>query len=95
MLSYYDPEFIEKFLWESGFTNFAQNRNDTKYKSVNLATILKLYNIFTCSFMLFYFNFYFILFYVCRIMIFYSAYIYSANSIAKFRWESGFLRLGP
>ena len=25
-------------------------------------------------------------------MIFYSAYIYSANFIAKFRWESGFLR---
>ena len=38
--------------------------------------------------------FYFILFYFilsfCRIMIF-----YSANFIAKFHWESGFLRLGP
>ena len=31
----------------------------------------------------------------CRIVYFYSPYIYSANFIAKFRWESGFLRLGP
>ena len=27
-----------------------------------------------------------------RIMIYYSAYIYGANFIAKFRWKSGFLR---
>ena len=31
----------------------------------------------------------------CRIMIFYSPYIYSANFVAKFRWESGFLRGVP
>ena len=31
----------------------------------------------------------------CGIVIFYSPYIYSENFIAKFRWESGFLRLGP
>ena len=31
----------------------------------------------------------------CRIVICYSPYIYGANFIAKFRWESGFLRLGP
>ena len=30
-----------------------------------------------------------------RIMILYSAYIYGANVIAKFRWKSGFLQLGP
>ena len=30
-----------------------------------------------------------------RIVIFYSPYIYGANFIAKFGWESGFLRLGP
>ena len=30
-----------------------------------------------------------------RIMIFYSAYIYGANFIAKFLLESGFLLLGP
>ena len=27
----------------------------------------------------------------CRIVIFYVPYIYGANCIAKFRWESGFL----
>ena len=31
----------------------------------------------------------------CRIVNFYSPYIYGLNFIAKFRWESGFLRLGP
>ena len=41
-----------------------------------LATILKRYNI--------------ILF--CRITYFNSAYIYGSNFIAKFLWESGFLR---
>ena len=30
-----------------------------------------------------------------RIVIFYSPYIYGANFMAKFDWESGFLRLGP
>ena len=34
-------------------------------------------------------------FFVCRIVIFYSPYIYGANFIAKFGWESAFLRLGP
>ena len=30
-----------------------------------------------------------------RIVIVYSVYIYGVNFIAKFRWESGFLRLSP
>ena len=30
-----------------------------------------------------------------RIVIFYRPYIYGANFIAKFGWESDFLRLGP
>ena len=34
-------------------------------------------------------------FFFCRIVIFYSPYIYGANFVAKFGWESGFLRLGP
>ena len=33
-------------------------------------------------------------FFFCRIVIFYDPYIYGANFIAKFRWESGFLRGG-
>ena len=37
-----------------------------------------------------YFQFFFF-----RIVIFYSPYIYGANFIAKFGWESGFLLLGP
>ena len=39
-----------------------------------------------------YFQFFFVL---VRIVIFYSPYIYGANFIAKFDWESGFLLLGP
>ena len=34
-------------------------------------------------------------FFFFRIVIFYSPYIYGANFIAKFGWESGFLWLGP
>ena len=34
-------------------------------------------------------------FFFCRIMIFYSPYIYGASFIAKFRWESGFLKGVP
>ena len=30
-----------------------------------------------------------------ELWLFYSPYIYGANFIAKFGWESGFLRLGP
>ena len=32
-------------------------------------------------------------FFFCKIVNFYSPYIYGANFIAKCRWESGFLRL--
>ena len=27
MFSYFEPNFIEKFLWESDFSNFGQNQN--------------------------------------------------------------------
>ena len=27
MFSYFEANFIEKFLWESGFSNFGQNEN--------------------------------------------------------------------
>ena len=27
MFSYFEPNFIEKFLWERGFPNFGQNQN--------------------------------------------------------------------
>ena len=30
IFSYFESHFIEKFLWESGFSNFDQNRNDAK-----------------------------------------------------------------
>ena len=48
---------------------------------VFLAAILKRYNIS---------NFFFL-----QNCDFFSPYIYGANFIAKFGWESGFLRLGP
>ena len=34
-------------------------------------------------------------FFFCKIVIFYSPYVYGTNFIAKFGWKSGFLRLGP
>ena len=33
MFSYFEPNFIEKFLWESGFSKFGQNRNDARNKN--------------------------------------------------------------
>ena len=76
MLSYYEPNFFEKFLWESVFQILAKIEM-TQNKNL----------LFGCRFeMIQHFKI------ICRIMIFYSAYTYGANFIAKFRWESGFLR---
>ena len=80
MFSYFEPNFLEKFFWESGFSNFGQNRIDTKQKSVILPPFWN-----GTTFLIFF----------SRIVIFYSPYTYGTNFIAKFRWESGFLRLGP
>ena len=52
----------------------------TQNKIGYLAAILKRYNIFK---------------FFCRFVNFYSPYMYGAHFIAKFRWKSGFLRLGP
>ena len=49
MFSYFEPNFIEKFLWESVFSNFGQNRNDAKIKIGYLAAILKRYTILIFS----------------------------------------------
>ena len=46
MFSYFEPNFIEKFPLGSDFSNFGQNRNDAKSKSVYLAAILKRFDIF-------------------------------------------------
>ena len=78
MFSYFEPNFLEKFLWESSFSNFGQLR---EIKIGYLAAILQQYNILKFLF--------------CKTIIFCSAYTYGANFIAKFRWESSFLQLGP
>ena len=79
MFSYFEPNFFEKFLWESGFSNFGQNRKRRDIKIGCLAAILKRCNIFTNLFPELWF-------------LIYSAYIYGAYFIAKSRWESGFLK---
>ena len=89
MFSYFEPNFIEKFLWESGFSNFAkiemtQNKNRLlKY----LVAIFKWFNILFNFLFLFFFLILFLIFFLfsiylfiylcfCRIMIFYiHAYI--------------------
>ena len=81
MFSYFEPNFIEKFLWESGFPNFGQKSKWREIKIGYLAAILKRYKIFkiclqNCDF-----------FIVHTYMV--------PDFIAKFRWESSFLRLGP
>ena len=34
MISSYETNFVEKFLWEIGLSNFCRNQNDTKWKSI-------------------------------------------------------------
>ena len=84
MLMYYVLLLWAKFPWKiplgKWFFKFWPKSKWRKIKIGYLAAILKRYNIF---------NFF------SGIVIFYSPYIYGANFIAKFRWESGFLRLGP
>ena len=79
MFSYFEPNFIEKFLWKSGFANFGKNRNDAKIKIGYLAAILKRYNIFI---------------FFSELWFFYSPYIYGANFIAKFPWQKWFSTVG-
>ena len=77
MFSYFEPNFIENSFGKVTFQIFIQNQIKMTWnnKIGYLAAILKRYNI---SFF-------------PRIMFFDSEYIYGANFIAKFRWESGFL----
>ena len=76
-------KFHRKFLWESVFfSNFCQIKNKTKQQQQQqqiryLAAILKRYNIW--------------FFFLAELWFFFSAYIYGANFIAKFRWKSVFL----
>ena len=82
MFSYFEPNFIDKFLWKSGFfqilVKIEMTRNKIRLLGRHFETVQ-------------HFHFFFLY----RIVNFYSPYIYGANFIAKFRWESGFLRLGP
>ena len=69
MFFYFEPNFIEKFLWESGFSNFGKiemMRNKIRLFGRHFETVQ-------------HFHFF------SRIVIFYSPYIYGANFIAKFR----------
>ena len=81
MFSYFEPNFIEKFLWENAFSFFQifakieMTRNENRLFGRHFETTQ-------------YFPFFFFL----RIAIFYNPYIYGTNFIAKFRWESGFIR---
>ena len=77
MFPYFEPNFIEKFLWESGFQILAKiemTRNKNRLFVGHFETVQHFPRP------------------PPRIMDFGIAYIYGANFIAKFRWESGFLR---
>ena len=87
MFSYFEPNFIEKFLWESVFFFFffqilakiemTQNKNWLFGRHFETVQYFQ------------YFHFFF------RIVNLFSPYIYGANFIAKIPVENGFLRLGP
>ena len=102
MFSYFEPNIIEKFLWELIKVVFQILAEIVMMQISYLAAILKRYNIFNFFIFFFFFMYVFIYLFIylfffifCRIVILYSPYIYCANFIAKFGWESEFLRLGP
>ena len=39
MISYFEPNFIEKFHWESGFLNFAEIEMNISYLTAILKTV--------------------------------------------------------
>ena len=85
MFSYFKPNFIEKFLGKVFFQILAKiemMRNKNRLFGRHLEMVQ-------------HFHFFFFFFFFCRIVIFYSPYIYGGNFIAKFRWESGFLKGVP
>ena len=89
-----------KFHWKiplgKRFFKFWPKSKWREIKISYLGAILKQYNIFIFIYLFIYLfiYFYFILFFIffSELWFFYSAYIYGANVIAKFQWESGFLR---
>ena len=62
MFSYFEPNFFEKFFWESGFCKFWPKSKRREIKIGYLAAILIRYNILF-HFILFYFFFLFFKFY--------------------------------
>ena len=100
MFSYFEPNFIEKNPLGKGFLLFC-------FVFLFCFLFFVYFCLFVCLFVCFFqifsqnknwlFGRHFetvqrIFFFFSRIMNFYSAYIYGANFIAKFWWESGFLR---
>ena len=80
MFSYFELNFIEKFLWENVFqilSKIEMMRNKNRLFGRHFQTVQHFH------------------FFLQNSDFFYSPYIYGANFIAEFRWESGFLRLGP
>ena len=76
---YFEPNFIEKFFLEGGFSNFDQNRNDGNKNWLfgrHFETVL--------HFQFFFSELWFFIVHTCMVQ----------NFIAKFRWESGFLKGG-
>ena len=97
MFSYFEANFIEKFLWKVFFQILAQVEMTKKKSFFFFGCHYEKVQHFDLCFVLFFILFYFALF-VClfvvafsRILIFYSPYMYGANFIAKFRCKSGFL----
>ena len=98
MFSYFEPNFFEKFFWESGFCKFWPKSKRREMKIGYLAAILIRYNILFhfISFYLFFFNFLnFILFYFlffAELWFFYSAYIMVQIALQNSVGKKAFLR---
>ena len=81
MFSYFEPNFIEKFLWEKWFFQIMDKIKMTRNKNLLFGRHFE-----TVQHFLIFFS---------EIIIFDSSYTYGTYFIAKFLWESGFLHATP
>ena len=78
MLNNFEPNFVEKFLWEIGFSMFGHVtflRSEYSFFGRHFETVQS----FICF---------------CWNMVIISVCVYGVKIILKFRWESGFLKRG-
>ena len=103
MFSYIEPDFIEKFYWESVFffqiwVKIEMMQNKSRLSGDHFETEKDLFYFVLFSYFIYlfiYLSIYVFIYFVFAELWFLIPYIYGANFIAKFRWESGGVPWNP